>query len=145
MESIKSKIQEDCKTAMKARDQEKVVTLRGLIAEIKKVEIDTRKELDPEGVINVLQKEIKKRRDALQFAEQAKREDLINQNNNELALIQGYLGEQYSEEKLRELIKGLIAGGADSVGKIMGVLNKDHKGKFEGRVASDLAKSLLVS
>lgn len=143
MESIKSKIQEDCKTAMKAREQEKVVTLRGLISEIKKIEIDTRKELDPDGVVNVLQKEIKKRKDALQFAEQAKRDDLISQNKNEMALIQSYLGEQYSEDKLRELITSLMASGADSVGKIMGTLNKDHKGKFDGRMASELAKTLL--
>lgn len=144
MSEIKNKIQEDVKAAMRAKDMPRLTTLRGLVSEIKKIEIDTRKDLDEAGVIAVLQKEIKKRRDALEFAENAKREDLISQNKSEIQLIQAYLGEQFSEDKLKEIIGGLIASGADNLGKIMGELNKAHKGKFEGKLASELAKSLLT-
>ena len=143
MSEIKAKLQDDIKTAMKARDQEKLTTLRGLSSAIKQVEVDTRKEADEAAIVAIFQKEIKKRRDALQFAEQAKRDDLIEQNKSELALIQSYLGEQLSEEQLRTIISGLISSGADNLGKIMGELNKQHKGKFEGKVASELAKNLL--
>ncbi len=143
MDSIKTKLQEDVKTAMKARDQEKVTSLRQLVSEIKRIEIDTRKELSDEEIISILQKEIKKRRDALEFAKEAKREDIISQNEKEIATIQSYLGEQYSREKLKELISAIIAGGNDNIGKIMGALNKDHKGKFEGKVASEVVKELL--
>ena len=143
MSVIKAKILEDTKLAMKAKDQLRLNTLRGLTSEIKRTEIDTRKDLDDAGVVVILQREIKKRRDALQFAQDAKREDLIEQNQAEIVIIQSYLGEQLSEDKLREIIQALIASGANNLGKIMGELSKDHKGKFEGKVASELAKSLL--
>lgn len=142
---MKIKIQEDIKVAMKARDQKKLDTLRMVMSEIKRVEIDTRKDLDEAGVLSVLQKEIKKRKDSLDFARQAQRQDLIEQNEYEIALIQSYLGEQYSTDKLRAMIKELVANGNDNIGKIMGALNKDHKGKFDGRLASDLAKEVLAS
>ncbi len=140
---MKEKLQDQIKTAMKEKDQHRLVTLRGLMSEIKRVEIDTREELTEEGCINIVQKEIKKRRDTIKFAEDGGRQDLVEQNNKEIALLQGFLGEQLSEEKLRELIKGLIAGGADNLGKIMGGLNKEHKGKFEGKTASEIAKQML--
>jgi len=143
MSEIKAKLQEDIKTAMKARDQEKLTTLRVLSSAIKQVEVDTRKELDDAAVLTILQKEIKKRRDAQQFAEEAKRDDLIAQNKAEIALIQEYLGKQFSEDELRGLIQQLISSGADNVGKVMGELNKSHKGKFDGKMASELTKSLL--
>lgn len=143
MSEIKAKLQEDIKTAMKARDQVRLTNLRGLSSAIKQVEVDTRQELDDAAVLSIFQKEIKKRRDALQFAEDAKREDLIAQNKTEIALIQGYMGEQLSEDKLREMISQLIASGSDNLGKIMGELNKTHKGKFDGKQASELAKTLL--
>lgn len=140
---MKEKLQEDIKAAMKARNQELVTILRQLMSEFKRVEVDTRQELSEEAAIGIVQKEIKKRRDALDFAQKASRADLVAQNEKEIAVLQGYLGEQLSEDKLRELIAGLIAGGADNVGKIMGALNKEHKGKFEGKIASDIAKELL--
>ncbi len=143
MSEIKTKLQEDIKTAMKARDQERLTTLRGLSSAIKQVEIDTRKELDEAGVQSIFQKEIKKRKDALQFAEQAAREDLIAQNKGEIALIQSYLGEQLTDDKLKSIIVELVAGGADNLGKIMGELNKSYRGKFDGKMASELAKGVL--
>jgi len=145
MSDIKNKLQEDIKTAMKAREQERLLTLRGLSSAIKQVEVDTRKELDDAAVLSIFQKEIKKRRDALQFAEDAKREDLIAQNKSEIALIQSYMGEQLNEAQLRDLIKSCITAGSDNLGKIMGELNKTHKGKFDGKQASELAKQLLQS
>lgn len=143
MSDIKIKIHDDIKTAMRARDQVKLTTLRQLSSAIKQVEVDNRKDVDDETVIAILQKEVKKRRDSLQFAEQAKRDDLIAQNKAELELIQSYLGAQLSEDDLRKIISSLISSGTDNLGKIMGELNKEHKGKFEGKLASDLARSLL--
>ena len=140
---MKAKLQEDIKTAMKAKDQKTLDTLRCLMSEVKRIEIDTRKDLTEPEIIAIFQKEIKKRRDALKFAEDAKREDLAEQNKFEIALIQNYLGDQLSEDKLRELIKGIIASGGNNIGKIMGELNKSHKGKFEGQVASAIIKELL--
>ena len=131
------------KEAMKNKDQTVVLTLRGVIAEVKKQEIDTKTTMNEEQVLGVIQKEIKKRRDTLKFAQDAGRQDMVEQTNLEIAILSKYLGEQISEEKLKEMIAGLIKGGADNVGKIMGALNKDHKGKFDGRLASEIAKQCL--
>lgn len=92
------------KAAMKARDQVLINTTRGVISEIKRVEIDTRKPVEEDGVVSIVQKEVKKRRDALEFAHKAARNDLIEQNELEIKLLQKYLGEQLSEEKLTELV-----------------------------------------
>ena len=140
---MKDKIQEDTKVAMKAGEKEKVTILRGLLAEIKRGEIDTKSDFDEAKCVAVIQKEIKKRRDAIEFAEKASREDLISQNKSEIAVLQSYLGEQLSEDELRGLISKLIEGGAANIGAIMGALNKDHKGKFEGKLASQIAKEVL--
>ncbi len=140
---MKAKLQEDIKVSMKARDSKKLETLRQLSAAIKQVEIDTRKELTDADIIAIFQKEIKKRRDAIEFAEKANREDLIEQSRWEISLIQEYLGDQLSEDKLREIIQNIINAGNNHIGKIMGELNQQHKGKFEGQVASRIVKEIL--
>jgi len=140
---MKAKITADIKTAMKARNKELITNLRGLMAEIQKIEIDKKTELTDEQIISIIQKEIKKRRDALEFAEKASREDLIAQNKSEIVLLQAYLGEQLSEEELKAIITKLVDEGADHIGKIMGFLNQNYKGKFEGKIASTITKELL--
>ena len=143
MSGIKQKVQEDIKVAMKAREQHRLETLRGLLSELKNVEIDTRATLTEEQAIQILQREIKKRRDAIEFAKNAGRTEIVDSNSEEIAWLQAYLGEQMSADDLKRLITQLVSDGADSLGKIMGELNKAHKGKFEGKVASEIAKGLL--
>jgi len=143
MSETKNKINALLKESMKARDQATVTTLRGLTAAIKQFEVDTRTEADEEKVVSIVQKEIKMRRDAIGFAKEQGREDLLTQNEAEVALLQKFLGEQLSEDELTALIKEAITGGANNLGAIMGMLNKSHKGKFEGKIASELAKTLL--
>ncbi|MCB0347103.1 MAG: GatB/YqeY domain-containing protein [Bdellovibrionales bacterium] len=140
---MKQQLQEDIKTAMKGGDKERLIVLRGLMSEIKKKEIDTKSELNAEQCIGVVQKEIKARRDTIEFAEKAGRDEMVAKEKKEIEFLQAYLGDQLSEDKLRELIAALIAGGADNIGKIMGALNKDYKGQFEGKQASVIVKELL--
>jgi len=143
MSKLKAQIQEDIKAAMKQRKQELVVTLRGLVAEINKAEIDGRTELSDDQCLGLIQKEIKKRRDTISFAEQGNRTDLVEQNKNEISMLQNYLGEQLGEDQLRKIISELVSAGANSIGAVMGALNKEHKGKFEGKIASELVKEIL--
>jgi uncharacterized protein len=144
MSNCREKIQSDLKDAMKARKQDTVTVLRGLMAAIKQFEIDTRTDANDEKVISIIQKEIKMRRDALQFAKDQSREDLISQNESEIALLQSYLGQQMTEEELTVVMKELINSGITSIGPLMGALNKNYKGTFEGKVASDIAKKILT-
>ncbi|HMO17336.1 MAG TPA: GatB/YqeY domain-containing protein [Oligoflexia bacterium] len=143
MSELKAKLQSDLKEAMKAREQDKVTNLRGIMAAIKQIEVDSRTEVGDDKIIDILQKQIKIRKDALHFAEEQKREDLIVQNKNEISLIQSYLGTQLGDEELQKLIKTLIEGGASTMGSVMGALQKDYRGKFDGKRASELAKSLI--
>ncbi len=140
---MKEQLQEDIKMAMKGGDKERLIVLRGLMSEIKKKEIDSKSELNEEQCIAVVQKEIKARRDAIEFAEKAGREEMVAKQNQEIEYLQAYLGEQLSEDKLRELISAMVDSGVDNIGKIMGALNKDYKGQFEGKQASTIAKELL--
>lgn len=143
MSELKAKLLADIKEAMKARQKEKLVNLRGLSAAIKQIEVDTRSDVDDAMVVDIVRKEIKKRRDAIDFASQAGRSDMVEQNESEISLLENYLGEQLSEEQLETYIKSLIDSGADNIGAVMGALNKEHKGKFEGRLASSLVKKHL--
>lgn len=143
MSELKSKINEDVKNAMKARNQHTVTTLRGLLAAVKQVEVDTRTEVDDAKLIQIIQKEIKMRRDALSFAKEQNRSDLVEQNESEVALLQNYLGKQLTEDELKSIITTLISEGNDNIGKIMGGLNSKYKGQFEGKVASEVIKACL--
>ncbi len=138
--ALRDQIQEDLKNGMRAHDQHLVITLRSLLAAVKQIEVDSRSEASEEQVINVLMQEVKKRRDTLKYAEQQQRQDMIKQNNAEIAMLQKYLGEQLSREELERIIDAAISAGADSIGKVMGVLNKEHKGRFEGRLASEICR-----
>ena len=133
MSELKEQIQSRLKEAMKARDQETVTTLRGLSAAVKQYEVDSREEADDGRVLTIVQKEVKKLRDALEFA----------QNQREIDLLQQFLGDQLSEDELKKIIGELISSGSDSIGAVMGQLNKNYKGQFEGKIASQLVKELL--
>ena len=141
---IKEELQANIKTAMKAKEKQLLLTLRGLSAAVKQYEVDNRKDAEEAIVIDIFKKEIKKRRDSIEFAEKNNRDDIAKKEQSEIEVIQAYLPEQYSEEKMQNLIKELIANGSDNLGKIMQALNAEHKGNFEGKIASQIAKTLLA-
>lgn len=140
---MKAQIQEELKVAMRAQDKLKVTTLRGLMAAIKQIEVDKRIEVDSDTVLALVQKEIKKRRDSIGFAEQAGRADLIETDKAEISILETFLGAQLSEEELKAAITKLVSEGAGNIGQIMGGLKKSYNGQFEGAIASRLAKEVL--
>ena len=141
---IKTTLQANIKDAMKAKNKTLLLTLRGLSAAVKQYEVDNRKDAEEAIIIDIFKKEIKKRRDSIEFAEKNNRDDIVQKEQAEIEVIQEYLPEQYSEEKMQDLIKELMANGSDNLGKIMQALNAEHKGKFEGKIASQIAKTLLA-
>lgn len=141
--SLKDSILNDVKAAMKAGEKDKLATLRILSSAIKQVEVDTRIELSDDEVVKIIQKEIKKRKESIKFAEDAGRQEMVDDNKKEISFLEAYLGDMISEEELRVIIKSHIDAGLDHIGKIMGALNKDHKGKFEGSLASSIIKELI--
>ena len=145
--ALKNQIQEEVKTAMRARDKERLLVLRLITAAIKQREVDERIELDDEQVLMVLDKMVKQRRESLEQYEKAAREDLVAQERFELQLLQEFLPEPLSEAELAELIKAAIAeSGASSIrdmGSVMNALRPSVQGRADMKVVSQAVKNQL--
>jgi uncharacterized protein YqeY len=147
--SLKNRIQEEVKNAMRARDKERLSVLRLVSAAIKQREVDERIELDDEQVLMVLDKMVKQRRESLEQYEKAAREDLAAQERLELEVIQSFMPEPLGEAELNELIKAAIAeSGASSMrdmGSVMSVLRPQVQGRADMKLVSQAVKSQLGS
>jgi uncharacterized protein YqeY len=144
---LKSRIQDDVKAAMKAKDKERLVTLRLITAAIKQREVDDRAELNEEQVLAILEKMIKQRRDSIAQYESAGRQELAEKEQSEIAIIETYMPEGLSEEEIAELITQAIAEtGAESMrdmGKVMGLLKPKMQGRADMGKVSGLIKQKL--
>ncbi|MBI4294418.1 MAG: GatB/YqeY domain-containing protein [Betaproteobacteria bacterium] len=140
---LKAQITEDMKTALKARETQRLSAIRLLLAAIKQREVDDRVELTDADVLGIVEKLIKQRRESIAQYQSAKRQDLVDAETFELGVLSAYLPEQLSDDELAgEIAKAIAETGAKGMpemGKVMGLL----KGRLAGR--ADLAKvSALV-
>jgi len=131
--ALKTRIQEDVKDAMRARDQQRLTALRLITAAIKQIEVDTRAELDDQAVLGVLDKMVKQRRESLEQYQRAGRSDLAAQEQYELDLIFPYLPEALSDEEVAELIKQAVAATGASTIRDMGAVMNKLRGEVQGR------------
>ncbi|NCF62093.1 MAG: GatB/YqeY domain-containing protein [Gammaproteobacteria bacterium] len=147
--SLKFRIQEDVKNAMRAREREQLATLRLVTAAIKQKEIDERVELSDEQVIAVLDKMVKQRRESLEQYDKAGRADLAEKEQFELDLIQTYLPQQLDEAELASLIRAAITElGASSIrdmGPVMNALRGQVQGRADMKAVSQAVKTQLTS
>ncbi len=147
MSAIKTTITDTLKTAMKAREMDKVKVLRNLQAVIKKIEIDDKVELDDTAVLAVLQKQIKQRQESLTIYKDNGREDLAEKEQFEMDVLQSFMPQQMTEEELTTLVQAEIAEqGASSMkdmGKVMGALKGKTTGRADPAVVSKLVKQAL--
>jgi uncharacterized protein YqeY len=145
--SLKDRIQQDVKDAMRAKEKQRLATIRLITAAIKQREVDERIELDDEQVLVVLDKMCKQRRESISQFEKAGRDDLIAREASELEIIQGYLPEQLGEDEIAAMIDSVMAEtGASSIkdmGKVMGQLKPKLQGRADMAAVSALIKSKL--
>ena len=145
--SIKEKLKTDLITAMKAKEQSRVDCIRFINAAIKKVEVDTRKDLDDSAVTGILMNLAKQRRDSIDQFRKGGREDLATKEEAELKLIQGYLPQQMSGEELESLVGSVIAEtgakGMKDMGAVMKAVMAKAAGKAEGGAISEMVKKKL--
>ena len=145
--SLKDTIQADIIVAMKARDSEKLGTLRLLSAAIKQLEVDTQSTLDDAAVIAVIEKACKQRRESISQYQQANRMDLVEAEQKELYIISTYLPAQMSDNEIaNEVSQAITQVGATSMqdmGKVMGVLKTKLSGKADMGKVSALIKIRL--
>ena len=147
--SLKSRIQDDVKSAMRAHEREQLAVLRLVTAAIKQIEVDQRIELNDEQVLAVLDKMVKQRRESLEQYEKAGREDLAAQERFELDLIQGYLPDPLGEAELAALIQSTVAKvGAETIrdmGSVMNALRPQVQGRADMKAVSQAVQNQLTS
>lgn len=145
--SLKEQLFADLKTAMKEKDTLKKDTVQLIRSGILQYEKDNKVELDDEGVMDIISKQLKSRRDSLPDFIKSGREDLIEKLNKEIEILLGYLPEQLSEDEIQKIVEEAIAAtGAASVkemGKVMGIVNPKLKGRADMKVVGALVKKLL--
>ncbi|MEM6573620.1 MAG: GatB/YqeY domain-containing protein [Pseudomonadota bacterium] len=141
--SLKSRLTDDMKTALKAGDKQRLGTVRMALAEIKRREVDDRQDLDDAQITGLIEKMVKQRKDALSHFTGAGRQDLADQEKAEIEVLAAYLPEQMSDEELSALIDAVIADTGASSMKDMGKVMGQVKGKVAGRADMQQVSSLV--
>lgn len=145
--SLKGKIIEDIKLAMKAGEKNRLKALRLIAAEIKQVEIDQRKDLEDPAIIDILNKMVKQRRDSIEQFCAGAREDLADIEADEIAVIQTYLPEELSAEEIENLIDEAVnvtkAEHMRDMGKVMGIIKSKAQGRADMTIVSIKVKERL--
>lgn len=144
---LKEMLMQDFKTAMKEKDELRKNTIMMVRAAILQIEKDTQKEVDDNYILEILSKEIKKRKDSLEDIIKSGREDLINQTNAEIEIIKKYLPEELSEDELNSIIDEVIAEvGATSMkdmGKVMQAAKAKTAGRADNKIINEIVKKKL--
>ena len=146
--SLKEKLLNDMKEAMKEKDVLRKNTVQSIRGAILQQEKDTMKEVSEEQILDIIMSEIKKRKDALADFEKGHRPDLVDAANAEIAILQTYLPAQLSEEELTALVRETIAEvsavSMKDMGKVMGAITPKVKGKADNSKVSSIVKQCLA-
>lgn len=146
--SIKEQLQEDIKSAMRAKDSARLSTLRLVTAAIKQKEVDERVELNDAAVLAVLEKMIKQRKDSIAQFQAGGRQDLVDIERAELAILTTYMPAQLSEAEVTAAVQAAIAqvgaAGPQDMGKVMAVIKPQLAGKADMGLVSQILKSKLA-
>ena len=148
MSALKDQITEDMKTAMRAKDSERLGTIRLLLAALKQKEVDERVVLDDAAVIAIVDKLIKQRKDSLEAFQKAERKDLADKEAAELVVLQAYLPARLSADEVAAAVKGIVAElgatGPGDMGKVMGAVKAKLAGKADMGQVSAAVKAALA-
>ena len=146
--SLKDQITEDMKTAMRAKDSARLLTIRGLLAALKQREVDERIVLDDAAVIAIVDKLIKQRKDSIAQFGTAGRTDLVEKETAELQVLEGYLPQRLSADEIgaevAKIVAELGAGGPGDMGKVMGAVKARLAGKADMGLVSAAVKQALA-
>ncbi|MFM8257234.1 MAG: GatB/YqeY domain-containing protein [Polynucleobacter sp.] len=146
--TLKEQITEDMKSAMRAKEAERLGTIRLLLAAIKQREVDERITVDDAGIIAIIEKLIKQRKDSIEQFQKAGRTDLVDQESKELGILQAYMPAQLSAAEVQSAIQKIIAdlgaSGPQDMGKVIGALKAQLAGKADMGMVSGLVKAALA-
>lgn len=145
MSALLDRLQSDLNAARKAQDRGATLLLGTILADVKNRRIELRRDPTDEDVIDVLRKGIKRRRESVEMYEKGGRNDLADKERGEVAALEQYLPAQVSEDEIRTAVRAAIAGGATSMGPLMGRVNPQFRGRTDGSVVSRIAKEELAT
>ncbi len=147
--SLKDQITEDMKTAMRAKDSERLATIRLLMAALKQKEVDERIELDDAAIVAVLDKMVKQRKDSVAAFTQGGRQDLADKEAAEIKVLEAYLPQRMGVEEITAEVKAIVAElgatGPGDMGKVMGAVKAKLAGKADMGQVSAAVKAALTS
>ncbi|MGA0927026.1 MAG: GatB/YqeY domain-containing protein [Burkholderiaceae bacterium] len=145
--SLKDQITEDMKTAMRAKDADRLGTIRMLLAAIKQKEVDEQVTVDDVMVVGLVDKLVKQRKDSIAAYEKADRQDLADKEAAEITVLQGYLPQRMSTEEIALAVKQIVAdvgaSGPGDMGKVMGAVKQQLAGKADMGQVSAAVKAAL--
>lgn len=146
-DSLKNRVTDDMKSAMRARDKQTLAAIRLILAEIKQQEVDTRSEVSNKQIIAILDKMCKQRRDSIAQYDKAGREDLSNIEKQELVIIRQYMPKPLTEKEIENLVQKAIqisqASSMRDMGKVMGYIKPKAQGRADiGRISGLVRKQL---
>ncbi len=146
--SLKERITEDMKTAMRAKEAERLSTIRMLLAAMKQKEVDERVELDDAMVVSIVDKLIKQRKDAAQQYEGGGRQDLADKEKAEIVVLEAYLPQRLSADEVQAAVKAIVvelgASGPGDMGKVMGAVKQRLAGQADMGLVSAAVKAALA-
>jgi uncharacterized protein len=146
--SLKQQISDDMKAAMRAKESERLATIRLLLAAMKQKEVDERIELDDAAIVGVIDKMIKQRKDSIAAFTQAGRTELADKEAAEIKVIEAYLPQRMSADEVAAEVKAIVAelgaSGPGDMGKVMGVVKTRLAGKAEMGQVSAAVKAALA-
>jgi len=147
--TLKERLASDFKESLKAKDEIRKNTVNLARAAIKQYEVDTREELDDQGILTILSKQVKMRKDALADFERAGRTDLLEAYNAEIAVLMEYLPKQLSEVEILEIVKKEAAeigieSGKQNMGKLIGAVMPKVKGTADGGTVKKVIEEFLA-
>lgn len=144
---LKEQLSDDLKDAMRQGDALRRTTIRFVLSAIHNDEIARQKDLDEDGVIQVLTKQAQQRRDSIEAFQDANRQDLVDKEQAELEIIAAYLPERMTEDEVREVVRQVLsdsgASGPQDMSKVMGRLMPKVRGRADGKMVSTMVNEML--
>lgn len=142
--SLRQTLTDQMKTAMKARDQVRLDTVRFVLSQIKNQEIDLKREMNDEEVLKLLKKEVKNRQEAIEQFRQGGRDTIVNEELAKVEIIQEFLPAEMSDQELRTIVEKVVGLAEDkNVGKIMSAVMAEVQGQADGGRVSKTVKEVL--
>jgi uncharacterized protein len=141
---VKNQLRDDLKTAMKSGDKLRLMTIRGVLSEITRIEKDVRREANETEIVQVLKRERARRDEMLEFARKGGRQDLVDQNEAEARILEGYLPAALTADELNAAIAAQLSAGIRQIGPIMKALRDQFGARLDGKLASELVKQALA-